>query len=82
MRTVTAKKQMLEDAGFAYDFHHMMYVNRDARKAFSVEFIHDHSEGELEARISEPDPPPGEWRFYFVSDISESVKRQLLAALQ
>jgi hypothetical protein len=81
MPATATKKQILEDAGYAYSFDRMIYVNRNARKAFSVEFIEDHSEGELEARISEPGPPDGEWRFYFNSDPSEAVKRELSALL-
>jgi hypothetical protein len=81
MPATATKRQILEDAGYAYSFDRMIYVNRDARKAFSVEFIEDNSEGVLEARINEPAPPPGEWRFYFNSDPSEAVKRELSALL-
>lgn len=81
MPATATKRQILEDAGYAYSFDRMIYVNRDARKAFSVEFVEDHSEGELEARINEPAPPAGEWRFYFNSDPSEAVKRELSALL-
>lgn len=81
MPTTTTKRQILEDAGYAYSFDRMIYINRDARKAFSVEFVDDNSEGELEARINDPAPPAGEWRFYFNSDPSEAVKRELSALL-
>ena len=82
MRAVTSKAQLLNDAGYLYNFNRWIYVNRDARKAFSLEFIQDHSEGELEARVDEPPPPAGEWSFYFNSPPSEAVKRELLAILK
>jgi hypothetical protein len=81
MPTTPTKRQILEDSGYAYSFDRMIYINRDARKAFSLEFIDDHSEGELESRINEPAPPAGEWHFYFNSDPSEAVKRELSALL-
>ena len=81
MRTATTKKQLLEDAGYSYSFDRLIYVNRGARKAFSVEFVQDNSEGEIEARINEPMPPPGEWRFYFSNEPSAAVKRELSALL-
>ena len=81
MHTVANKRQILEDAGYAYSFDRLSYINRDARKVFSIEFVQDHSEAELLAGINAPAPPPGEWRFYFNSDPSEAVKRELSALL-
>lgn len=81
MRTVATKTQILEDAGYAYSFDREIYLNRNTRKVFSVEFVQDHSEAELEARINEPGPPAGEWRFYFNSPPSEAVKRELSTLL-
>jgi hypothetical protein len=76
MLTATAKQQILENAGYAYSFDRLSYINRKARKVFSVEFVQDHSEGELQACIDEPGAA-GEWRFYFNSPPSEAVKREL-----
>ncbi len=81
MRNVATKERILEDAGYAYSFDRSIYINRDARNVFSVEFVQDHSEAQLEARIKEPAPPAGEWRFYFNSPPSEAVKRDLSAIL-
>jgi hypothetical protein len=81
MPPTATKRQILEAAGYAYSFDRMIYINRDARKAFSEEFVEDNPEGDLEARINEPAPPAGEWRFYFNSDPSEAVKRELSALL-
>jgi len=81
MRTATTKKQLLEEAGYAYSFDRLIYVNKSARKIFSIEFVQDNSEGEIETRINEPAPPPGEWRFYFSNEPSPAVRRELSALL-
>ena len=81
MLTVTGKKQILEEAGYAYSFDRMSYINRTARKVFSIEFVQDNSEEKLKACISEPSPPPGKWSFYFNEKPSESVKREFLRSI-
>jgi len=80
MLTVAGKKQILEEAGYAYSFDRLSYINRDARKVFSIEFVQDHDEAQIRARIDEP-TPPGEWRFHFNSPPSESVKREFLRSI-
>ena len=81
MPSTTNKRQILEEAGYAYSFDRMIYINRHARKAFSLEFVEDHAEVELESRINEPSSTSGEWRFYFNAAPSEAVKRELAALL-
>ena len=76
MKTV-AKSQILKDAGYAYSFQREIYVNRKTRKVFSIDFVEDHGELELESCINEPSPPNGEWRFYFNSPPSDAVVREL-----
>jgi hypothetical protein len=80
--TTSTKTQILENAGYAYSFDRMVYVNREARKVFSTEFVQDHGETELEARINERPPDNHEWRFYFNADPPEAVKRELAAILE
>lgn len=82
MPTIASKQQLLEEAGYAYVFDRMIYVNRDARKVLSVQFVADHSETELMDSINEPHSLDGQWRFYFSSPPSESVKQQLSAILK
>ena len=81
LRTVATKKQILEEAGYAYSFDRRIYLNRNARKVFSLEFVDDNSETKLEACINGAPPPIGEWRFYFNSGPSDAVKRDLLKIL-
>jgi hypothetical protein len=78
---IATKQQIFEDAGYTYSFDHDVYFNRRARKVFSFEFVEGHNEAELEARIAEPTPTGGEWRFYFNKPPSEAVKRDLSAKL-
>jgi hypothetical protein len=74
------KKRLLEDAHYRYDFDRRLYVNRKAKKAFSVQFIDDNDETELKDRISQPTDGI-QWQFYFNNEPSESVRRQLEIAL-
>lgn len=76
MRTLAMKQDLLRRAGYAYNFDRMLYFNRQAKKAFSVEFIDDNDESELERRIYEDGDRNG-WRFYFNSPPPEAVKREL-----
>jgi len=81
MPAETNKKQILEQAGYFYSFDRMIYVNRGARKVFSIEYVQDHDDADLEARINEPTSHNGEWTFYFSSGPSDAVKRDLSAIL-
>ena len=80
MRTQDTKSQILEDAGYAYSFHRLIYVNRNARKAFSLEFIDDNREDVLQKCISEKTGGAG-WQFYFTTPPSSAVRRELEGVL-
>jgi hypothetical protein len=76
MQAVDSKWQILHGAGYAYNFDLMLYFNRKRKKVFSVEFVEDHSENELESCINEESNGAG-WRFYFNSPHSPAVQREL-----
>jgi len=76
MRPRLPKTQILEDAGYAYSFERLMYINRKVKKGFSVEFVQDHSEEQLQAAIREPTDGNG-WRFYFNEGPSPGVQHEL-----
>ena len=80
MRTQDTKSQILEDAGYAYSFRRLIYVNRNARKAFSVEFIDDNREDELQKIIDEK-TEGAKWQFYFTTPPSDGVRRELESVL-
>jgi hypothetical protein len=75
------KTHLLDNAGYAYNFDRMMYINREAKKAFSIEFIDDHAEEEIRSKIQEPTNEE-DWHFYTNSDLSEGTKRELKRVLQ
>lgn len=78
--TKTAPKQeILESAGYRYSFDRELYVNRTAKKAFSVEFVEDNSEDELRQRIEQE--PTADWQFFFNKPPSDGVKRELVKVL-
>lgn len=74
------KQHILDDAGFAYNFDRQVYFNREGRKVVSVEFVQDNDEDKLERLIREDNFGRG-WKFYFNSEPSESVRREIEAEL-
>ena len=80
MKTLDTKQNILDDAGFAYNFDRMVYFNRRSKKIISVEFAMDNDEKVLE-RVIREDTCGKEWKFYFNSEPSEPAKREIEAAL-
>jgi len=80
MATLDNKSQILKKAGYAYSFDREIYFNRKTKKVFSVEFIEDHNENELQSRLNEK-IDGDEWYFYFNSPPSEAVKSELKRVL-
>ena len=80
MEALKTKKQILRDAGYSYNFDREIYVNRKTKRVFSVEFIDDNSESVLEEHVR-GGSTTGEWEFFFNSEPSDSVKRDLRNAL-
>jgi hypothetical protein len=75
------KRELLEHAGFVYNFDREVYFNRTARKIFSVEAIEDHDPTWLRSCIEE-DNGSTEWRFYFNSPPSDIVRQELVGELR
>ncbi len=80
MAALITKRQILEDAGYRYNFDREVYVNRKAKRVFSVDFIEDHTENQLEQYIRESTPET-EWRFFFNSPPSDAVRQELATLL-
>lgn len=76
MASLGTKKQILEDGGYVYNFDRKIYFNRNARKVFSVEFVEDHSEEELQRCIAAPHDEDG-WQFYFNRPPSRTVSGEI-----
>jgi hypothetical protein len=79
-RAIASKTDILDDAGYAYNFDRELYINRKAKKAFSVEFVQDHREDQLLEKINEHSGEP-HWTFYFNREPSEAVKHELECVL-
>ncbi len=80
MTEMTDKEQLLESCGYRYHFDRMIYFNRSVRRAFSLEFIEDHSQHEVQKLLEIP--ATGDWAFHFNGPVSDRVKRELAEALE
>jgi hypothetical protein len=82
LTTLETKQHILDAGGFAYNFDRAVYFNRKKKKIFSVEFVQDHDESELERRIREGNGGK-EWQFYFNSgEPPEEVRREIEAVIE
>jgi hypothetical protein len=72
----TEKEPILKAAGFLYNFDRLAYYNRAAKKAFTIEWVEDHSEEDLRRAIAEHNDAD-EWRLY--PEPSPSVREVFLA---
>jgi len=84
------KEPLLRSLGYVYNFDRMVYFNRMAKKAFSVEWLEDHTDEELRRALGERNGAEaadvvaagdrGEWRLYVSGrKPSESVIETFLA---
>jgi hypothetical protein len=79
MTDLTVKEELLENSGYRYHFERMIYINRADRRAFSLEFVEDHSQQEIQKLVETP--ATNEWVFHFNEPPSDRVKRELAEAL-
>jgi hypothetical protein len=70
------KEQLLKKAGYSYEPNREVYVNRKARKAFSVEYLEDHDTKEIARKIQKA-TRSAKWTFIFNEKLSDYVKREL-----
>lgn len=82
MGTLDIKSKILRDAGYIYNFDREVYFNRRTKKVFSVEFIEDSTEEELQSCLNETKDRK-RWHFYFTSgDPSDAVKHEIQSVLE
>jgi hypothetical protein len=81
MPRVNTKVRLLDAAGYAYNFDRMMYINREARKAFSIEYVDDCPETEIVCKIKEP-KKVDDWEFYTNLPMSAGTEKELKKVLQ
>ena len=70
--------QILRQQGYRYNFERMAYYSREARKAFSLEWVEDHTEEELLQALSERNAGD-EWQIYTDVQPSRAVREAFLA---
>jgi hypothetical protein len=80
MTDMTEKEHLLENSGYRYQFDRMIYFNRSVRRAFSLEFIEDHSLQEIQSLLEIP--ATNDWAFHFNRPVSDRVRRELAEALE
>ena len=80
MTEMTEKEQLLESCGYRYHFDRMIYFNRSVRRAFSLEFIEDRSQHEIQQLLQIP--ATNDWAFHFNRPVSDRVKGELTKALE
>jgi hypothetical protein len=80
MTKLAEKEQILRKAGYSYEPEREVYINRKARKVFSVDFLEDHDAKEIANKIHEA-ASGTEWTFIFNDKPSDSVKRELAKML-
>jgi len=76
MTDLTDKEELLEGSGYRYHFDRMLYVNRTARRAFSLEFVEDNSRQEIQ-RLIDQLPATNDWVFHFNELPSDRLRRDL-----
>jgi len=81
MPKLSTKTHLLDGAGYAYNFERMMFINRQAKKAFSVEFVDDQPESKIKSLIQKPNVE-ADWLFFTSLPMSEGTKKELKRVLQ
>jgi thermostable 8-oxoguanine DNA glycosylase len=70
------KNDILREANYRYDFDRDLFINRAAKKAFSIEFVDENTQEDLRRLIQE-NTNGGGWKFYFNVPPTEGAKREL-----
>ncbi len=79
MTELATKEQLLKNSGYIYNFDREIYLNRELKKAFSVDFIEDHSEESIAKAIEEP--ALGHWQFFFNGGLPPGAESELAKLL-
>lgn len=80
MTELTEKEELLEKSGYRYHFDRMIYFNRSVRRAFSLEFVEDHSQQEIQTFLQSP--AANAWVFHFNQPLSDRIRQELAEALE
>jgi len=70
------KSDLLIQANYRYNFDRDMYVNRNLKKAFSIEYVDDTPETEIADKIQEK-TDSSHWTFYTNLALTDGIQREL-----
>ncbi len=73
------KINILKKNGYVYHFSRMIYINKAAKKIFSVEFIDDNGIQTIKNKINEKNT--NEYQFYFSYELEKDIKKSIEAEL-
>ncbi len=76
----TDKEPILKAAEYVYDFDRMAYYNRASKKAFTIEWVEDHTNDELRRALEEPNDSDG-WRLYAEPPLPHRVINEFVAEI-
>jgi hypothetical protein len=76
-----AKDPILRAAGYLYNFDRLAYFNRAAKKAFSLEWVEDHTDAELREALEKANDSE-EWEVYAEPRPSQRVINEFLAEIR
>jgi hypothetical protein len=80
MSELRDKGYLLENSGYDYHFERMIYRNRATKRAFSIEFVEDHSLQEIQKLIDQS--PASDWVFHFNQPPPKGLIKNLIEALE
>lgn len=73
-------ERLLETHGYRYHLARMCYFSRTAKRAFSIEFVEEHSLQEIQTLVETPST--NDWIFHFTKPASNWSKQELARALE
>ena len=76
----TDNELILKAAKYIYNFDRMAYYNRTRKKAFSVEWVEDHTNEDLRHALDEPNEN-GDWKVYAEPHPPQRVIDEFLAEI-
>jgi hypothetical protein len=69
-------RDILQQANYRYNYDRDMYINRDEKKGFSLEFVADSSEDAIRTSIAEV-TDKARWKFYTNLLLTEGIQQEL-----
>lgn len=75
------KVSLLDKSGFLYFWPRLAFVNKKTKKIFSREFVQTKSLKMIKGLIDRPNES-NDWKFYFLRNISQRAKEEIMGDLK